>query len=372
MSIDKSRIIVLEVIRQGQIGGGESHLTDLVEGFDERIRPVILSFTPGHMIDHLRRKGFSCYVLDSERAFDLALFRKIRDIIKKEKIQLIHAHGSRAASNMLLISKWMKIPILYTVHGWSFHQDQHNIIQFLRIQTERLLCASSKKVICVSENNRMTGVKEFGLKNAVVINNGINLVRFDPNKTADKIRKELSISKDDFILGFIGRMTIQKDPMSFVKAVELAHQREGRIKALLVGDGDLMQEVTDYIKQHKLNDIIYIQAFRTDVPDLLAAIDVFCLPSLWEGLSIALLEAMAMKKPIIATPCDGTKELIRDGENGKLIDFGRPEDLKQKILDYYYHEEDRVQHGQKARELVEKHFDSKRVSQEVAANYEVC
>lgn len=364
-----SSIKVLEVIRQGQIGGGESHLIDLISGFGPDVSPVILAFTPGHMIDYLRDAGIKCYVFETGYAFDLRVFRRIKEILQKEKIEIIHSHGSRAASNMLLIAKLMKIPMIYTVHGWSFHQDQSVLSKTFRIFVEKLICHFSRKVICVSESNRITGVKAFGLKNATVIENGISFSKFNPDSSYSNIREEFGILPDDFVVGFIGRITMQKDPMTIVKAVESAHAADPRIKALIIGDGDLKETVMQYINNEGLSGVIYTDGFRNDIPDLLNSMDVFCQPSLWEGLSISLLEAMAMKKALVVTPTDGTSEIIQDGINGSIAAFGDIAGISGRILEYCQDREKTIRHGENACELVKGRFDSKKVSEGVARIY---
>lgn len=94
-------INVLEVIRQGQVGGGESHLLDLIAGFDNRVNPIVLSFTGGQMIDALTQRGVKCHVVNTSHPFDVRITRQIKELILRENIQLIHAHGSRAASMSL-------------------------------------------------------------------------------------------------------------------------------------------------------------------------------------------------------------------------------------------------------------------------------
>ena len=178
MSIKK--IKVLEVIRQGKIGGGESHLFDLFLGLDRtQVEPIALSFTDGYMIEQLRERNFTCYVIETSKHFDVSIIKKVISIVKSEKIDLIHAHGSRAALNMLLISLICKIPMIYTVHGWSFHQDQNPVTFRLRAWSEKLICHFCNRVICVSENNLQSGKKTFGLTKGEVIKNGVNLKKFN-------------------------------------------------------------------------------------------------------------------------------------------------------------------------------------------------
>lgn len=363
-------IKVLEVIRQGQIGGGESHVLDLVMGFSkEAVEPVVMAFTPGHMIDTLKEAGIRCYVIETEKAFDLRIGKEIRKVIEKEGIELIHAHGSRAASNVFRIAHSMHLPLVYTVHGWSFHADQSKLIYKLRAWSEKLICRYCNQVICVSESNRLSGKEAFGLKEAAVIENGINLKRFNPEREFKPIREELHIRKEEFIIGFIARMTLQKAPLDFVKSVALAHKENPRIKGLLVGDGEMKEEVYEYIRREKLEECFYLSGFRTDVPDLLHAIDVYCLPSLWEGLSIALLEAMAMKKALVVTPTDGTKEIIRANQNGIIVKFNQPESLAKAYLHYERHREVVDIYGSNAQEVVRTRFNSQRVSDEVTLIY---
>lgn len=364
-------IKVLEVIRQGEIGGGESHVLDLISGFDRNeIVPVAMAFTKGHMTDTLEEQGVRCHIVEARRAFDPCIQQKITRIIKEEGIELIHAHGSRAASNMLWAAQRLGLPMVYTVHGWSFHQDQSKWIFKLRAWSEKLICRQSRQVICVSENNRQSGIRHFGLgENCRVIENGINLTRFDPGKAFKDIRKEMGIPQEEFIIGFIGRITLQKAPLDFIKSVAIAHAANPNIKGLIIGEGDMKQETDSYIRQEKLERCFYVSGFRTDVPDVLKAIDVFCLPSLWEGLSIALLEAMAMGKAVVVTPTDGTREIIKDHENGMIVPYRQPRKLAEAYQAYEKDRELIKTCGRNALRLIKERFDSRRVSQEVTHIY---
>ena len=96
------KIKILEVIRQGQIGGGESHLLDLITFMDkEQFEPVCLSFTSGEMISRLQAMGIRCHVIDTLKAFDMKVQRQIIQLLRDEQIQLVHAHGSRAAGRIV-------------------------------------------------------------------------------------------------------------------------------------------------------------------------------------------------------------------------------------------------------------------------------
>ena len=365
-----NKIIVLEVIRQGQIGGGESHLLDLVTFMDkEQFEPVCLSFTSGEMITRLEAMGVKCHVIDTLSPFDVKIQNRIIQLIRDEQIQLVHAHGSRAASNLIYPVRKLHIPFIYTVHGWSFHDDQNILARQLRQWSEKLICKMADRVICVSQSNAETGQQRFGLKDATVIENGINLVKFSPDGQFNNLRGALGFAPTDFIMGFIARCTKQKAPLVFLEAVRLAHNRNSNIKGLFVGEGDLDDEVDAYISAHQMETYVFRSKFRTDVPDLLHCINVYCLPSLWEGLSIALLEAMAMEKAIVATPTDGTKEVITNESNGLIIPFEMPDKLADAVIRFYDDSPLYEQCGKRAYQLVVQRFNAQRVSDTVGSIY---
>ncbi len=364
-------IKVLEVIRQGEIGGGESHVLDLVSGFDKTlITPIVMAFTNGHMIDALTKQGIKCYVVETNSAFDYKVQNKITDIVRKENIDIIHAHGSRAASNMIWSAKRLRKPLVYTVHGWSFHQDQSFWIQKIRAWSEKLICKCSRQIICVSDSNRLSGNKTFGLNSCKVIENGVNLKRFNPHGNNKDLRPVFGFSKDDIIVGLIARITLQKDPLTFIQGIAIAHKQNPRIKGLIVGEGDMKEEIEEYIQSHEMNSFIHTAPFRTDVPDILNTIDIYCLPSLWEGLSIALLEAMAMKKPVIVTPTDGCKELIKHGENGLVVNFKSPDEMANACLQYISEPSLMEKCVNAAFEMVDERFNAQRVSDTVSDIYQ--
>ncbi|WP_421943933.1 glycosyltransferase family 4 protein [Pedobacter sp.] len=330
MAYQKKRI--LHAIRQGKVGGGETHVLDLVNTLDkEKYDSIILSFTNGPMVDKLRADGFTTFVIETEKPFNFMVWNQVKELIFQQKIDLIHAHGTRANSNTFFASKQLKLPLIYTVHGWSFHPDQSSLVKFIRTQSEKFLVNVATKTICVSQSNLAEGQGKFKMKNATVISNGINRVRFDPNLSYKDVRGEFGIDNNILLVGYIARITHQKSPLIFIKAIAAINDKEN-IKFLIVGDGDLKNEMISLAQQLNVEKYIVFVDFRNDIPDILNAIDIFCLPSLWEGLPIALLEAMSMRKAIIASKIDGITDLIIDNENGLLITPNDAESLTSAIF----------------------------------------
>jgi len=317
------KIKVLESIRQGKIGGGESHLLNLVENLDRsRFEPVVLSFTDGPMIDRLKQMEVDADVIYTETPFDVRKWGAVKKYLKEKQVQLIHAHGTRASSNVLWAARSLGIPVVYTIHGWSFHPDQQPLLRKLRIAGERYITRRTAVNISVSEANKASGKENISSFQSTLVNYGIDQTRFSPSAVMKDVRAELGIGREKLLVLFIARFTLQKQPLAMIRGFREALQRVPGMHLLMVGDGELKAEAVQLSKELGLDKDITFVTFRQDVPDVLAAADIFVLPSLWEGLPIGLLEAMAMGKAIIASDVDGTGEVLKNGVNGILIRTG--------------------------------------------------
>ena len=369
MAIQK-KIKVLECIRQGQIGGGESHLLSLVENLDRSLfEPVVLSFTDGPMVERLQSLGITTHVIYTERPFDITKWSRVRDLLKEEQVDLVHAHGTRASSNTLWAARSLKIPLIYTVHGWSFHDNQHPLVRRLRIMGERYLTSRSAVNISVSASNRQSGLDRIPGLESMVINNGIDQQKFSPLKAFSDIRQELNIPADAILVLFIARFTAHKQPLALIRAFRDALPLLPRMHLLMVGDGDEKTAGLQLVKEAGLEAKVSFQAFRQDVPDVLAASDIFVLPSLWEGLPIGLLEAMAMGKAVIATRVDGTKEVVRPGENGLLVEPGDIAALTAALVRLGKDEALRDSFRQKALDTVRQQFNAVTMTKKIESVY---
>ncbi len=319
---ENKKIRILQGIRQGKIGGGESYLLSLVENLDrEKFEPIVVSFTEGPMVERLNSLGIKTHVIYTEKPFDFRVWKKVKQLIEKERIDIVHAHGTRANSNMFWAAKNTARPLVYTCHAWSFHLDQNPFVKKMRIMGEAFLTAKADVNICGSKANRDTGKSLFKNFDAVVINNSIDPQKFNPHGTYKNVREELGISDDELIVASVARFTLQKQPLKLITAFAEVCKKVQQVKLLMVGDGELKPEAIRLIKKLGIEDKIILQSFRQDVPDVLAAVDIFVLPSLWEAFPIALLEAMSMGKAVIGTNVDGTPEMIENGYNGLLIEL---------------------------------------------------
>jgi len=352
------KIKILETIRQGAIGGGETYLLNLVTNLDrDRFEPVILSFTDGEMITRLRAAGIRAEVMYTEKPFNFALYPKIKRFIDAEKFDLVHYHGSRAGTNTVIPARFAHKKIIYTVHGWSFHTGNNPLVTKGRIAAESLMIKYTDLVICGSQADIDDGKKHCGGAAYKLIHNSIDTTKFTPEAATKNIRDEYNISSDNIVVTFLARMTYQKDPLTFIKAIALAVKENPNIVALMIGDGEMKQEVTDLASSLQITNNIRFGSFRTDVQNVHASSDVFVLPSLWEVVPLALLEAMAMEKACIATNIPGTTEALYGEKNGLLFEPHNERQLADQILRLASDAIERSILGKAARKTVVEHFD---------------
>ncbi|PUZ23171.1 glycosyltransferase family 1 protein [Chitinophaga parva] len=324
MGSDK-KIRVLETIRQGKIGGGESHVLDLVATLNkDEFEPVVLSFTDGPMIEALQQMGIPVRVIQSEKAFDIGVWKAVKRFIAAEKIDIVHVHGTRANTNVLWAARSLGLPIVYTIHGWSFHEGLHPVAKRLRIAAEKFITGKARVNICVSAANQQAGNHAFGTFNSIVIRNGVNLQKFNAAGGYTDIRALFNIPADKIVVCYIARMTYQKDPLTMVRAFAQAHAGAPQLHLLMVGDGELKEATMQEATKLGVERMITFAGFRQDIPAILSAADIYCLPSLWEGFPIGVLEAMAMGKAVVATDVDGTREAVTHNKNGVLV---QPQDV---------------------------------------------
>jgi len=365
------KIKILHTIRQGKIGGGESHVLDLVTHMNSSVfESIVLAFTDGPMVESLKKQGITTEVIYTEKPFNFSIWKKVTECIKRHHVDLIHAHGTRAFSNVFYSAHRLNLPVVYTVHGWSFHPDQPYLVQRIREKSEKFLTTRARRTICVSKSNQQSGINRLNLKRSVVIYNAINLKKFSPKRKLKDLKKEFGIDKSKMVIGYIVRITTQKDPFTMLKAMQAICKKNENFVLLMVGDGELKSKAIQMAKSFKIEDSVIFESFRTDIPDVLNAIDVYCLPSLWEGFPIGIIEAMAMRKPVVVTPVDGSSELVTDRHTGLLVETKNATALADAIIELSKNSTLKNSITRNASEFVNSHFGISQLVKSVEDNYQ--
>ena len=243
--------------------------------------------------------------------------------------------------------------------GWQFLLD-------------RMTAGLADRIIAVSSATRDFAVAHEGARpeKTVVIPNGIDAEAFEPGREREAVRAELGYGEEEFVVGTIGRLTEQKGHVHLLEAVARLVKSRPEVRAFIVGYGPLESALQMRIEALGLGERVRLLGYRTDVARLLAAMDVFALPSLWEGMSNALLEAMAMALPVVATRVDGNVDLVKNGETGILVDRGDEVALADAIATFADDPVRARKMGRAGRERVEREFSLDRTTEAYLGLYE--
>lgn len=320
-------------------GGVGLLLLYLAMHLDKKKFDVTVAFGAGYILDkEFFEKGINVYTIGTSRKttpFSIIKgFFQIYRLIKEKKFDIVHSHTSVGGLIGRIAGKLAGVPVvIWSIHGFASHGGQYRLKKSFFLMIERFLDRFTDHYIAVSRNLREEGANNKILSPAkvTVIHNGIKVG--DYNKEFDVIskKKKLGIDASRTIIGTVTRFEPQKAIQHFIEAVSYIAKVYPDIAVVIAGDGPLRGDIEKTINDLKLNDNIILLGWRTDVPEIIAVMDVFCQSSLWEGCPVVLLETMAIGKPIVATDVGGIKEIV-DSDTGILVSPADPKALSDNIL----------------------------------------
>ncbi len=361
---------ILHIIHEGKVGGTVSNLIEVIRHLDSsEFSSVVVSFSHGTMVEQLRAMGVKCHVIHKNLRYSLQNTRALYKVMLDEQPDLVHAHDRKSGYYALYASYRLHVPLLYHPRSWSFHESSFILKKSYLKFKERLLVHLAKLNISVSDIHQEEGKQHLGMPRSIVVPPGVDLSRFNPRHETTLTKKCFGIPEDRTVVGFLARLTEKKDPLTFLRAASLALKEDRRLHFIITGDGELKQACLQEIQNLNLGNHVTFETYRTDVADVLKVFDIYCLPSQWEGLSVGILEAMAMEKAIIASPVNSTLEIIANGIDGMLAAVGTPENWKKAILDLHYNPRLRQELGTRARMIVESHYNITLTSAKLASAY---
>lgn len=266
---------------------------------------------------------------------DIKCIFKIAKYIKITKPDIIHLHSSKAGALGRLASVCFRIPVVYNPHGWAFDMNVSSKKKKLYIYVEKILGKFTNKIINISDYEKKCALKYnvISEKKIKVIYNGVEVYKYKKESNVQEIMKKLGIPNNAFVIGMVGRITEQKSPDVFL---EIANNLKNKIKNcyfILVGDGDLRNNIEEKIDGYGLKDKFLITGWTTDVPKYISIFNVGLLTSKWEGFGLVLAEYMASGKPVVASNVGGIPNVIDNGYNGILVDYGDVEGFSNAICE---------------------------------------
>lgn len=274
---------------------------------------------PVYQAPHLVRK-LSLY-------HDVRAYFEIKKIIEEHRFSIVHTHGSKAKFLGRLAAHRAKVPvkIVQTVHGWSFFDTMHPLQKAFYSLLERVGYRLADSNIVVSPHDIGKGVN-WGIgkpEDYQLIRSGVEFDSFFEKRGMKKeSREKLGIPLDSPVVGTVIRLASQKHPEAIADVAALVVKKHPDAVFVIVGDGPLYDYMRSYVAELNLEKNFLLLGSRKDVPDILPAFDVFLLTSRSEGLPRAMLEALAVKIPVVATDVGGIAELVNGLKNGFLCAHG--------------------------------------------------
>lgn len=332
----RAKLGVCFIVNNFDVGGLEKVVIDLANHLD-RSRfevSVVCVDGPGALFDRLDLEPEACLVLDKSNmmrtpvgTFDPMMIVRLRSFLTRRRVSIVHAHNVAPLVYGGIASRlcWRRPVVVYSEHNQIYSAStgaKRKFIFYVRL---------ADHVVAVSHDLKNTLREKVHLSDARVVHNGIDGERFS-STDGGVVRKELGIAAEEILIGTGVVISKQKGLVYLLRAAKGVLEQEPRARFVVAGDGPLRSELEQQASDMGLGDRFRFLGYRSDMPQVIAALDVYVLPSLWEGLPLALLEAMAMGKPIVATRVGGNPEIVEDGVNGYIVPAKNVDELEKALL----------------------------------------
>jgi glycosyltransferase involved in cell wall biosynthesis len=363
---------VLHVVQRFWIGGAERQFVARLQlhpsGFEAVVGCLELS---GPMLDQVRALGYEPVLFPMRgsmmRANSLKQVARMAAVIRENGVRIVH--GTDFHTNLLALAAGRLAGARVVVSRVDLGHLRDGFGKWHR-EAEKWNARHADVVIANAEAVREVCIREERCKpeRVVVVRNGIDLAHFD-ELCAGPLQAPLPIAPDDVAVAVIGNLWPVKGHRTLVEAAVLLADRMPRVKFLCAGEGPERRALEERIAELKLGDRVFLLGHRLDVPAILARVHAACLCSSAEGLSNALMEAMAARLPIVATAVGGNPELVRPGENGLLVPYGDAPSLADKLHELLADPARAAEMGRRGRSRVEAELTLARMAEAYGAVY---
>jgi glycosyltransferase involved in cell wall biosynthesis len=321
------KIKILHIIKSLGRGGAEMLLPETLTLHNkDKFEFHYIYFLPwkNQMVSAIEQAGGQVKCFPAKNNLQLLKqYKKIARYCVDNNIQLIHAHLPWAGFLARLVHQKTGIPVIYTEH--NMQERYHPVTKYLNKFTYNW----QSLALAVSGDVKKSIQKNIHPRIPVkVLLNGVNTGKFNPeNFTGKNIRKELNIPDDAIVIGNVAVFRFQKRLVEWLQILKKLTDKYPNVYGILVGDGILKPEIEKVYNELQLQKKVILTGLQTDVKPYFNAMDIFMMSSSFEGLPIALLEAMSMKCAVVSTDAGGIKELIRNGKDGLLCSVQQWEQL---------------------------------------------
>jgi len=323
------------------MSGVQKAMLDILERLDRNKYDItILCNSEGELTQAADRLNFHHIILPELKReihpfYDMLALIKLIKIIRRNRFQLVHTHSSKSGFIGRFAARAAGVPcIVHTVQGFAFHEFSSRVSVLVIGFLERIASLVTDEIIFVNHHDRVVAaqLKLAPRDKMVTIHNGIDLTVINPGDPSGDSRRPAASDSNGAVVGMVARLWEQKAPQDFIRSIPVVLRELPDAKFMVIGDGHLRPQLEQLTAQLRIADNVRFLGWRKDVRDLLKQLDVFVLPSLWEGLPVSILEAMASGKPVVASDIKGNNELVVHGETGFLVPPGQPDKIGESVL----------------------------------------
>jgi len=324
-------------------GGAETmliHLADELSARGHEVCPVGPEAGEGWLGDQFRSRGFHPEVFRLRHPLDAGCVSGLARVFREREVDLVHSHEFTMAVFGAAAAKRLQLPHFITLHGgayWGRRWRRRTALRWALRQSEGAIAVSEPYR---AEISRLLGVRRELLR---VVPNGIPQVSGDRGA----VRHELGLEKDEVLMVAVGNLYPVKGHRFLIEALA-GLPRDGRWKLVIAGRGQEELDLRAMISDYGLSGRVQLLGLRQDIADVLAAGDLFVMPSLSEGLPLALLEAMAAGLPVVASAVGGIPDVTGTGRGGIIVPAGSVEPLQEALEYLVAHREERMALGKEA------------------------
>ena len=360
---------ILYISNHLNVGGITSYLLTLAAGIKSKGHKVFIASSGGELLSEFRERGivyFHIPILTKQEASPKILVSmfKLTELIKKNNIELVHTNSRTTQALGCLLEKYYGLTHVSTCHGF-----------FKRSLHRKIFPYWGQKVIAISEQVKEHLLKDFNVEESDirVIHNGIDVEHFRSSALKERLemKKALGLTQAG-VVGIVARLSDVKGHIYLIEAMKLVLEKFADAQLLIVGEGKEKDNLARLVNKLDISKNISFLPEVKDTREVLMAMDVFVMPSLKEGLGLALMEAMAAGLPVVGSNIGGIKTLIEDGVRGLLVEPGDFLGLSEAILELLQDPAKKELFGKQAQEFIAKDFSQEKMVSETERMYLEC
>ena len=321
--MSRQKILILR--SSAGVFGAERVVLELCKGLmDSPYQPIVGVLTNQdkrsiHLYEAARLENLPAEVFEAGGAFDRGAILQIREYIEANEVSIINCHGYKANVYAAGAAAFAKKILIATIHPWT--ETEYSWRAKFYTWLDKLVLRMFDERIAVSDNVLKMLKSQMPAARHTLIPNGIDTSRFlnIGAKSRQQMRRLPNIPEDCFLIGTIGRFAPEKGYELFLEAAKQVREMMPNTRFVIVGDGELRETLVEKAAQFNLLEVLTFTGVRTDIPELLSAMDIYVLSSFSEGLPMVVLEAMATGKAVVATSVGDIPKLIQHNKTGVLV-----------------------------------------------------